>query len=163
ENIGIILLGIGLGVLGLATAMPTLAEIGFAAGLLHVLNHSIFKGLLFLAAGAVQHGARSLELEELGGLLKRMPWTGAAFLVGAGAPLIVPALVDVVAVTTGAASDGIRSQLVPIAASLTVAVSVFAVMTLLGIAGWWWRARRLAARGIGSGPVWGCGYLCATP
>src|SRR5205085_6582045 len=92
ENIGIILLGIGIGVLGLAMGMPALAAIGFAAGLLHVVNHSIFKGLLFLGAGAVQHGAHSLELEELGGLLKRMPWTGTAFLIGAAAIVGLPPL-----------------------------------------------------------------------
>jgi len=92
ENIGIILLGIGIGVLGLAEGLPSLTVIGFAAGLLHVLNHSIFKGLLFLAAGAVQHAAHSLELEELGGLLKRMPWTGAAFFVGAAAIVGLPPL-----------------------------------------------------------------------
>ena len=92
ENIGIVLLGIGLGVLGLATGTPALAVIGFAAGLLHILNHSIFKGLLFLGAGAVQHGAHSLELETLGGLLKRMPWTGTAFLIGAAAIVGLPPL-----------------------------------------------------------------------
>src|SRR5712692_11094805 len=92
ENIGIILLGIGLGVLGLTQGMTTLAVIGFAAGLLHVLNHSIFKGLLFLGAGAVQHAAHSLELEELGGLLKRMPWTGTTFLIGAAAIVGLPPL-----------------------------------------------------------------------
>ena len=92
ENIGIILLGIGIGVLGLAKGIPSLAVIGFAAGLLHVLNHSIFKGLLFLGAGAVQHATHSLELEELGGLLKRMPWTGTAFLIGAVAIVGLPPL-----------------------------------------------------------------------
>ncbi len=92
ENIGIILIGIGLGVLGLAQGMTTLAIIGFAAGLLHVLNHSIFKGLLFLGAGAVQHAAHTLELEELGGLLKRMPWTGTTFLIGAAAIVGLPPL-----------------------------------------------------------------------
>ena len=92
ENIGIILIGIGLGVLGLAQGMTTLAVIGFAAGLLHVLNHSIFKGLLFLGAGAVSHAAHSLELEELGGLLKPMPWTGTTFLVGAAAIVGLPPL-----------------------------------------------------------------------
>jgi hydrogenase-4 component B len=92
ENIGIILLGIGLGMLGLAHGMTTLAVIGFAAGLLHVLNHSIFKGLLFLGAGAVQHATQTLELEELGGLLKRMKWTGTTFLVGAAAIVGLPPL-----------------------------------------------------------------------
>lgn len=92
ENIGIILIGIGIGVLGLAYGMTALAVIGFAAGLLHVINHSIFKGLLFLDAGAVQHAAHSVELEELGGLLKRMPWTGASFLIGAAAIVGLPPL-----------------------------------------------------------------------
>ncbi len=92
ENIGIILIGIGVGVLGLAEGMTTLAVIGFAAGLLHVLNHSIFKGLLFLGAGAVQHAAHTLELEELGGLFKRMKWTGTYFLIGAAAIVGLPPL-----------------------------------------------------------------------
>jgi formate hydrogenlyase subunit 3/multisubunit Na+/H+ antiporter MnhD subunit len=92
ENIGIILLGLGLGVLGLAYGMTVLAVLGFAAGLLHVVNHSIFKGLLFLGAGAVQHAAHTVEIEELGGLLKRMPWTGASFLIGAAAIVGLPPL-----------------------------------------------------------------------
>jgi len=92
ENIGIILIGIGIGVLGLAYGMTVLAVLGFAAGLLHVVNHSIFKGLLFLGAGAVQHAARTVEIEELGGLLKRMPWTGTTFLIGAAAIVGLPPL-----------------------------------------------------------------------
>jgi hydrogenase-4 component B len=72
--------------------MTPLAVIGFAAGLLHVLNHSIFKGLLFLAAGAVQHAAHTLDLEKLGGLLKRMKWTGTTFLIGATAIAGLPPL-----------------------------------------------------------------------
>ena len=92
ENIGIILIGIGIGVLGLAYGNPTLVALGFAAGLLHVVNHSIFKGLLFLGAGSVQHAAHTVELEELGGLLKRMPWTGACFLLGSAAIVGLPPL-----------------------------------------------------------------------
>ena len=92
ENIGIILIGIGVGVLGLAYGLPMLAVLGFAAGLLHVVNHSIFKGLLFLGAGAVQHATHTVELEELGGLIKRMPWTGACFLIGAAAIVGLPPL-----------------------------------------------------------------------
>jgi hydrogenase-4 component B len=92
ENIGIILIGIGVGVLGMAYAVPVLVVLGFAAGLLHVINHSIFKGLLFLGAGAVQHAAHTVELEELGGLLRRMPWTGACFLIGSAAIVGLPPL-----------------------------------------------------------------------
>jgi formate hydrogenlyase subunit 3/multisubunit Na+/H+ antiporter MnhD subunit len=92
ENIGIILIGIGIGVLGLAHGMTVLSVLGFTAGLLHVFNHSIFKGLLFLGAGAVQHATHSVELEELGGLIKRMPWTAAYFLIGAAAIVGLPPL-----------------------------------------------------------------------
>lgn len=83
ENIGIIAIGLGLGMLGVHYGSPTVAMLGFAGGLLHVLNHALFKGLLFLGAGAVVHAAGTRDLERLGGLLRRMPWTGAAFLAGA--------------------------------------------------------------------------------
>jgi len=85
-------LGLGVGLLGLTIHSPLLAVLGFAGGLLHVLNHALFKGLLFLGAGSVQHGAGTLEIDELGGLLKRMPWTGALFLVGAVAICGLPPL-----------------------------------------------------------------------
>lgn len=92
ENIGIIALGLGVGVLGLANGLPALAAIGFAGGLLHVLNHALFKGLLFLGAGAVLHGAGTGEIEHLGGLMKRMPATGLCFFVGSAAICGLPPL-----------------------------------------------------------------------
>jgi len=92
ENIGIILLGLGVGLRGVANHSPLLACLGFAGSLLHVLNHALFKSLLFLGAGAVQHATHTLDLEELGGLLKRMPWSGTAFLVGAAAIVGLPPL-----------------------------------------------------------------------
>ncbi len=92
ENIGVIALGLGLGVIGVSVGDPSLAVLGLAGGLLHVLNHALFKGLLFLGAGAVMHGAGTRELSRLGGLLKRMPWTGGAFLVGAVAIAGLPPL-----------------------------------------------------------------------
>ena len=92
ENIGIVFLAVGLGVLGLAQHSPLLAAVGFAAAILHVVNHSLFKGLLFLGAGAVQHAAHTLELDRLGALLKRMPRTGTAFLIGSAAIVGLPPL-----------------------------------------------------------------------
>jgi formate hydrogenlyase subunit 3/multisubunit Na+/H+ antiporter MnhD subunit len=83
ENIGIIALGIGLGVIAEANGIHGAAVLAFAGALLHVLNHATFKGLLFLGAGAVVQGAGTRHLESLGGLLKRMPWTGATFIIGA--------------------------------------------------------------------------------
>ena len=92
ENIGIIALGLGLGVLGVAWRLPALAVLGFAGGLLHVVNHALFKGLLFMGAGSVQHATGTREIDLLGGLIKRMPWTGRTFLIGAVAICGLPPL-----------------------------------------------------------------------
>jgi hydrogenase-4 component B len=92
ENIGIILLGFGAGMVGLAYGRPELAWIGVAAGLYHVLNHAVFKGLLFLGAGDVVLTTGTRQIEQFGGLLRRMPWTGLFFLVGAMAISGLPPL-----------------------------------------------------------------------
>lgn len=82
ENIGIILIGAGLGMIGVAAKQPVMAVLGFAGGLLHVLNHSIFKSLLFMGAGMVLHQTGTRAIDTLGGLIKRMKITGTTFLVG---------------------------------------------------------------------------------
>jgi formate hydrogenlyase subunit 3/multisubunit Na+/H+ antiporter MnhD subunit len=92
ENIGIIALGLGVGTLGLSAGLPAVAAIAFAGALLHVLNHALFKGLLFLAAGNVLHSAHTREIDHLGGLLRRMPRTGGIFLIGAAAISGLPPL-----------------------------------------------------------------------
>ena len=92
ENIGIIALGLGTGVLGLALHQPALAVLGLAGGLLHVLNHALFKGLLFLGAGAVIHATGTRDIDHLGGLIRRMPWTAALFLTGSLAICGLPPL-----------------------------------------------------------------------
>jgi hydrogenase-4 component B len=92
ENIGIIVMGIGAGLLGISIGSPALAVLGFAGGILHIANHALFKGLLFLGAGSVIHGAHTREIDHLGGLLKRMPWTALAFLIGAAAISGLPPL-----------------------------------------------------------------------
>jgi hydrogenase-4 component B len=92
ENIGIIALGLGVGLLGKSYGLPAMTYLGFAGAMLHVVNHAIFKGLLFLGAGAVGHAAHSLEIDRMGGLLKRMPWTGGLFLVGSVAICGLPPL-----------------------------------------------------------------------
>lgn len=83
ENIGIILIGIGIGTIGVATDTPVMAVLGFTGGLLHVLNHAIFKSLLFMGAGVVLHKTGTRAIDALGGLLKHMKVTGITFLVGA--------------------------------------------------------------------------------
>ena len=92
ENTGIMLLGIGVGMMALASGRHELAAIAFAATLYHVLNHAAFKGLLFLAAGGIVMATGTRRIEEFGGLLRRMPWTGAFFLVGAVAISGLPPL-----------------------------------------------------------------------
>jgi hydrogenase-4 component B len=81
ENIGIIYLGLGAALVFAANHSPLWAALALTAALLHCLNHAIFKSLLFLGAGAISDAAHTLDLEELGGLLKRMPLTGTAFLI----------------------------------------------------------------------------------
>ncbi len=82
ENIGIIMMGLGVGMLGMATGNKTMAAFGFAGGLLHVFNHSLFKSLLFLGAGALIQQTGTAMIDQLGGLMKKMPLTGRSFLVG---------------------------------------------------------------------------------
>lgn len=81
ENIGIIGLGIGLGLIGRAIEHPALMFLGFAGGILHVLNHSLFKSLLFYGAGAVYLRTHTKNIELLGGLIKKMPVTATLFLI----------------------------------------------------------------------------------
>ena len=90
ENVGIAGIGFGLGCLGMAWNNPTLVAIGFAGGLMHVLNHAFFNCLLFYAAGAVYASTRSVDIERLGGLARAMPWTAAGFLVGGVAISALP-------------------------------------------------------------------------
>ena len=92
ENVGIIVLALGAAVLLGSDGDPLLSAIAFAAALLHIANHAAFKGLLFLAAGAIGDETGGLELDRLGGLLRRMPWTGATFLVGCAAIAGIPPL-----------------------------------------------------------------------
>jgi len=90
ENIGIITLGLGIGTLGLNQASTLMAILGFGGAVWHMLNHALFKSLLFFGAGSIQHATGSLQMDQLGGLLKRMPRTGITFLIGAAAISALP-------------------------------------------------------------------------
>jgi hydrogenase-4 component B len=92
ENIGIIAMGLGTALIGASTGSSLLVLLGMAGALLHVLNHATFKALLFLGAGSVIHAVGTREMELMGGLLRRMPWTAAAFLTGAVAICGLPPL-----------------------------------------------------------------------
>lgn len=82
ENLGIIFIGLGLAMLYLATGHPVPGALALVAALYHSINHALFKSLLFLGAGGVLHSAHERDLEQMGGLLRRMPWTGLFFLIG---------------------------------------------------------------------------------
>ncbi len=92
ENVGIILIGVGASMIGMATGQPVLAVLGMLGALYHTLNHAMFKGLLFLGAGSIIYRAHTRNMEELGGLAKSMPYTGLAFLTGAMAICALPPL-----------------------------------------------------------------------
>ncbi|GAB4412935.1 MAG: hydrogenase 4 subunit B [Thermodesulfovibrionales bacterium] len=82
ENIGIILLGIGASMTFKTHGLYALSAIALIAGLYHTINHATFKGLLFLGAGSVMHATHTKNMEDMGGLIKSMPYTGLFFLIG---------------------------------------------------------------------------------
>lgn len=92
EYIGIILMGVGAGMLGMALNQPVIAVLGLMAAFYHLLNHAVFKGLLFLGAGSVIYRTHTRNMEELGGLAKLMPYTSVLFLIGGIAISAVPPL-----------------------------------------------------------------------
>lgn len=82
ENVGIIFIGMGLGVIGRATGNDVLSICGFGGALLHTVNHAFFKSLLFMGAGSVYSVTHILNLDKLGGLARKMPVSSIVFLVG---------------------------------------------------------------------------------
>jgi formate hydrogenlyase subunit 3/multisubunit Na+/H+ antiporter MnhD subunit len=92
ENMGLIALALGVGLWGMASGQTLVAVLGFMAALLHVWNHALMKGLMFFAAGSVLHGTGTKDMEKLGGLMKRMPWTASVMMIGAVAIAALPPL-----------------------------------------------------------------------
>lgn len=92
ENIGIIFIGLGLALAFQANLMYASAALAFTAALFHILNHSLFKSLLFLGSGAVLTATGERDMEHLGGLIRGMPYTALAFLIGAAAISALPPL-----------------------------------------------------------------------
>jgi formate hydrogenlyase subunit 3/multisubunit Na+/H+ antiporter MnhD subunit len=138
ENVGIIALGLGASLVLAARDETVWSALAFAAALLHTLNHAVFKAALFLGAGAIGRAVGELELDRLGGLLRRMPWTGGAFAVAsmaiAGVPplngfasewLTLQALVQTVLTQQDAVSLAGAAALVALAATAALAVLCF--------------------------------------
>ncbi len=82
ENVGIIFLGLGLGIYAAGKGMPEVALLGFAGGLLHLWNHALFKGLMFLGGGSLLHVTGTRDMNMMGGLLRRLPVSGTLLIGG---------------------------------------------------------------------------------
>jgi formate hydrogenlyase subunit 3/multisubunit Na+/H+ antiporter MnhD subunit len=145
ENIGIILMGLGLSMIFISTGQPALGVLGLIAALYHTLNHALFKGLLFLGAGAVLHASHEHDLNNMGGLIKRLPQTAAFFLVGCLAISGLPPLNGFVsewltfqaALQAPALESGVLRSLIPIAAAvlaLSAALAAACFVKVYGIA-----------------------------
>jgi formate hydrogenlyase subunit 3/multisubunit Na+/H+ antiporter MnhD subunit len=128
ENVGIVTLGLGAALLFRAERLDGWAAIALGAALLHSINHAAFKALLFMAAGTLERAAGSLRLDHLGGLLRRLPWTGGAFLIGCAAIAGVPPL-------NGFASEWLTLQaLVHLTLDQPVGIVVAGTLALAGLA-----------------------------
>lgn len=166
ENIGVILVGVGLTIIFYSDGKGLLAALALTATLYHSINHAFFKGLLFLGAGAVLHATGERNLGRLGGLIHRMPWVAALTLVGALAIAGLPPLNGFVSewllLQAFLLSSGLPqpylNMLVPVAAAalvLAMALSAYVMVKFYGViflgqpraesikqahdAGWWER------------------------
>jgi hydrogenase-4 component B len=137
ENIGLVFIGLGAGFLFLSLRVTPAALLAFAAALYHALNHAAFKGLLFLGAGSVLHATRTRDMNLLGGLIRRLPWTAAFFLTGSLAIAGLPPLNGFVSewLLFQSLLPGIGSPVLLVAPLLTLAVGVLALTGGLAAAG----------------------------
>lgn len=163
ENIGIILIGLGLSMLFFGMGHPLPGVLGLVAALYHTLNHAVFKGLLFLGAGAVLHATHERDLNSMGGLIHRMPHTAFYFLIGALAISALPPLNGFVSewLTFQTALQaltlergGLRS-LIPLAAAVLALAGALTAMCFVKVYGITFlgrarpgRARRIKPEGV---------------
>lgn len=145
ENVGVIFIGLGLAITFMGTGHPALAALGLVAALYHCVSHALFKGLLFLGAGAVVQTARTGSLDQMGGLIWRMPWTALFFLVGClGSAALPPIngfvsewLIFQTALQATALDDGVLRAVIPVTAAmlaLTGALAAACFVRAFGIA-----------------------------
>ena len=128
ENVGLIFIGVGFALVMRGYGYPALAALGLVVGLLHTLNHAVFKSVLFLGAGAVIHATHATSLEAFGGLIKRMPQTAALCLVGALSLAALPPL-------NGFPSEWLTFQLLVAGARHTApALAIVLPLALAGVA-----------------------------
>ena len=134
ENIGIIGIGIGLGSIGVGLNKPYLVFTGFAGALLHTLNHSLFKSLLFYAAGTVHQSTHITNIEKLGGLIKKMPHTATLFLVASLAICGLPPLNGFISefIIFSGLFSGIRSD--QLTQPIVIIIAIFGLAIIGGLA-----------------------------
>jgi hydrogenase-4 component B len=144
ENIGIIFMVLGLSMIFMAQNHPQLAALGFLAALFHAFNHALFKNLLFLGAGIIHHQTHELNIDLMGGLIKRMPKTSMLFLIGfmsiSSLPLFNGFVSEWLAFQTALQVDvidnGVLRSLIPVAAAalaLTAALAAACFVNVFGI------------------------------
>ncbi len=129
ENIGIIGIGLGVGLIGIGNKDTTMAILGFSGALLHALNHSLFKSLLFFGAGSVYQQTHTRNIEHLGGLIKKMPVTAVMFLIGSMAIGGIPPFNGFV--SEFIIYNGLFKGLLGIQA---ISLSILLVLTITGLA-----------------------------
>lgn len=143
ENLGIIFMALGLALIFLGTGHALIGTLAFVAALYHVINHALFKGLLFLGAGAILHSTHERDLEQMGGLLRRMPWTGWFFLIGSVSIAALPPFNGFVSewLTFQAAlqawqlESGVLRSLVPMAATVLALTGALVAATFVKVYG----------------------------
>lgn len=144
ENIGIIFMVLGLSMIYVANGHTQLAALGFVAALLHAFNHALFKNLLFLGAGIIQHQVHDLNMDMMGGLIRRMPHTSKLMLIACMSISSLPLFNGFVsewlafqtALQVGVLEDGVLRSLVPVAAAalaLTAALAAACFVNVYGI------------------------------
>lgn len=144
ENIGIIFTGIGLAILFEASSLPLFAALALTAALIHSLNHSLFKSLLFLATGSVLHATHQRSLGKLGGLIRRMPWVASLALIGTLAIAGLPPLNGFVSewlllqsfLFTPQIPHAFLNMLIPLGAALvalTAALAAYVMVKFYGV------------------------------
>ena len=136
ENIGIIVMSLGVAAIGRTLTLPALVALGLAGALLHTFNHGLFKSLLFFSAGSVITAAKTREIDHLGGLAKKLPFTAFAFLVGAAAICGLPPLngfVSELLLYLGMLNGGVASS-GPMGTLLLFGVPTLALVGALAIA-----------------------------
>jgi len=144
ENIGIIFMILGLTMIFMANDHPQLAALGLLAALFHAFNHALFKNLLFLGAGILQHQVHDLNIDAMGGLIKRMPRTSFLFLVGCMSISSLPLFNGFVsewlafqtALQVNVLDNGVLRSLIPVAAAalaLTAALAAACFVKVFGM------------------------------